>query len=92
MSKDYENRILIIDGTYLAYKSYFATLYSGNGLMHTTSGVVTNEIVGFFNILIDQVIFLLHLMVLLKHFAMKVLMNIKQIEKKLHENFICNLM
>ncbi len=57
MSKDYENRILIIDGTYLAYKSYFATLYSGNGLMHTTSGVVTNEIVGFFNILIGLINF-----------------------------------
>ncbi|AWX42481.1 5'-3' exonuclease, exo domain of DNA polymerase I [Metamycoplasma cloacale] len=42
------SKILLIDGTYLAYKSYFATLY-GNASLQTENGFPTNAIVGFFN-------------------------------------------
>lgn len=45
------NKILIIDGTYLAYKSYYATLYSNGAQLKSTEGVQTNEIVAFFNTL-----------------------------------------
>ncbi|WP_205852850.1 5'-3' exonuclease [Mycoplasma phocoeninasale] len=43
-------KILIIDGTYLAYRSYYATAYGPNpNILQTTSGIQTNAIVGFFN-------------------------------------------
>jgi len=46
------NKILIIDGTYLAYKSYYATLYSQGPILMSNSGKQTNEIVAFFNTMI----------------------------------------
>ncbi|MBN0919635.1 5'-3' exonuclease [[Mycoplasma] gypis] len=41
-------KILIIDGTYLVFKSYYGTLYS-NQKLETSTGMKTNAIVGFFN-------------------------------------------
>ncbi|WP_241854600.1 5'-3' exonuclease [[Mycoplasma] phocae] len=43
-------KLLIIDGTYLAYRSYYATAYGPNpNILKTASGIQTNAIVGFFN-------------------------------------------
>ncbi|AWX69538.1 5'-3' exonuclease [[Mycoplasma] anseris] len=46
-----KNKILLIDGTYLAYRSYYATMYATfNGqAIQTSKGFPTNAIVGFFN-------------------------------------------
>lgn len=41
------NRILVIDGTYLAYKSYYATLHNPVAVLKNSKGESTNEIVGF---------------------------------------------
>ena len=49
------NRILVIDGTYLAYKSYYATLHNPVAVLKNSKGESTNEIVGFFNVLISLV-------------------------------------
>ncbi|MBU4690800.1 5'-3' exonuclease [Mycoplasma zalophi] len=43
-----KKRVIIIDGTYLVFKSYYGTLYSKLKL-ETTTGIKTNAIVGFFN-------------------------------------------
>lgn len=51
------NKILIIDGTYLAYKSYYATLYSQGPILMSNSGKQTNEIVAFFNTMIALIDF-----------------------------------
>lgn len=49
------NRILVIDGTYLAYKSYYATLHNPVAVLKNSKGESTNEIVGFFNVFISLV-------------------------------------
>ncbi|QJR44078.1 5'-3' exonuclease [Mycoplasma miroungirhinis] len=43
-----KKRVIIIDGTYLVFKSYYGTLYSKQKL-ETKTGIKTNAIVGFFN-------------------------------------------
>ncbi|WP_412031595.1 5'-3' exonuclease [Metamycoplasma buccale] len=44
-----KDRILVIDGTYLAYRSYYATMYSGGAILQNSKGIKTNAIVAFFN-------------------------------------------
>ncbi|MGX9358164.1 5'-3' exonuclease [Mycoplasma sp. 128] len=41
-------RIVVVDGTYLMFKSYYGTLYS-NQRLETSTGIKTNALVGFFN-------------------------------------------
>ncbi|KDE43542.1 5'-3' exonuclease H3TH domain-containing protein [Metamycoplasma hyosynoviae] len=47
-----KNKILIIDGTFLAYKAFYATLYNSPIQLANSEGKDTNEIVAFFNTLI----------------------------------------
>lgn len=44
------NRILLIDGNSLIFRAYYATSYTGN-LMQTTTGLYTNAIYGFVNMM-----------------------------------------
>lgn len=43
-------KIILIDGNNLLFRSFYATLYSGN-LMKTSSGVFTNAVYGFVNMI-----------------------------------------
>ncbi|VEU78922.1 5'-3' exonuclease, exo domain of DNA polymerase I [Metamycoplasma arthritidis] len=49
-----KNKILVIDGTYLAYRSYFATTYKGV-VMANQEGTLTNAVFGFFNTLLTLI-------------------------------------
>ncbi|MGC7188001.1 5'-3' exonuclease [Metamycoplasma hominis] len=50
MKKDNE-QLLIIDGTFLAYRSYYATSYNATQILTTSEGFETNAIVAFFKTL-----------------------------------------
>ena len=44
------NKIVLIDGNNLMFRSYFATAYTGN-LMKNSKGQVTNALYGFINMI-----------------------------------------
>ncbi|WPB54017.1 5'-3' exonuclease [Metamycoplasma equirhinis] len=44
--------LLVIDGTYLAYRSYYATAYKSEKILQANDGFETNAIVAFFNTLL----------------------------------------
>ncbi|WP_369085856.1 5'-3' exonuclease H3TH domain-containing protein [Metamycoplasma spumans] len=47
--------LLVVDGTYLAYRSFYATAYGNNAILETSDGIQTNVIVGFFNTLFSLI-------------------------------------
>ena len=47
-------KIILVDGTNLVFRSYYATAYTGN-LMKNSKGFPTNAIFGFSN-MIDKII------------------------------------
>ena len=44
------NTLVLIDGNSLMYRAYYATAYSGN-LMKTSTGIFTNALYGFVNMM-----------------------------------------
>ena len=47
---DAMNTLVLIDGNSLMYRAYYATAYSGN-LMKTSTGIFTNALYGFVNMM-----------------------------------------
>jgi DNA polymerase-1 len=47
-----KNKILVIDGNSLFFRSYYATAYSPQGLMRTSSGIPINAVYTF-NVLLE---------------------------------------
>lgn len=46
-------KILIIDGNSLIFRAYFATAYSSNQIMRTTTGTPTNAVYSFINMMLS---------------------------------------
>src|SRR5690554_4977816 len=44
-------KIILIDGFSIMFRAYYATAYTPYGMLQTSSGVYTNAIVGFANLL-----------------------------------------
>ena len=83
-------KIILVDGNNLLFRSYYATAYNGN-FMKNSKGFPTNGLFGFTNminkiILEEKPVYMIVALIKVKHLDMKNMIVIKEEDKKLLMN------